>query len=59
MTTVVDLNEIESSELPLNPVGSTSRLDGDLDGELNKVASNTLSLKNLSLKQLYVFLWSK
>lgn len=59
MTTVVDLNEIESSELALNPVGSTSRLDGDLDGELNKVASNTLSLKNLSLKQLYVFLWSK
>lgn len=59
MSTVVDLNDIES-QVPLNPNdNSTSKnLDGELDGELNKVASSTLSLKNLSPKQLYTFLWS-
>ena len=57
MTTVVDLNDVES-QAPLADLNSTGKnLDGDLDGELNKVASSTLSLKNLSFKQIYRVIW--
>jgi len=58
MTTVVDLNGVESQSPLTDDPTINKNLDGDLDGELNKVASNTLSLRNLSPKQLYLFLWS-
>lgn len=59
MTTIIDLNDVES-QVQLSPnhnSTSNKNLDGELDGELNKIASNTLSLKNLSPKQIWALLW--
>jgi hypothetical protein len=59
MSAIIDLNNVDHSQTaPLGPNEQSTvirNLDGELDGEtaLNNLASNTLSLKNLSLKQLY------
>lgn len=59
MTTSIQIDE---AKVPLGPTDQSTTLneplDGELDGELNRLASSAqLSLKNFSFKQLYTNQW--
>lgn len=59
MATTINVDE---AKIPLAPTDASTTinepLDGELDGELNRLASSAkLSLKNLSLSQLYSTQW--
>ncbi|RWS14650.1 prenylated Rab acceptor-like protein [Dinothrombium tinctorium] len=53
-------SNLSSPTSPSTHISFPEPLDGELDGELNKLANNTfskMSLKNMSLKQLYRNQW--